>query len=247
METTWATFKTSPETVDLYTPQAVIAYVPTGMGAKGNTAIHQFYKSAEEWKINQVVHSTVKTTDRIIEEVEWTITLLTGKCTWLIPGLEPHQHVNKSVVLPAIISAVFEDNKIANVRFYWDQATVLRQLELIRHDQWPVCGKEQVDILRTPHLPPLHGLTLEEEKKKEPFKHDEQTMYMPGRIFGPVKPEDQVQRSIRSPHPIQPQRNIFTYEPPPTRPMVSHNPACLASSLKLSHDEGPNTPTPTRR
>lgn len=62
---------------------------------------------------------------------------------------------------------------------------------------------------------------------------------MPGRIFGPVDPKDQVRQPIRRAEPTAPApRNIFTYEPPSNRPLVAHTPNKLGSSFSFSHDEG---------
>jgi hypothetical protein len=62
---------------------------------------------------------------------------------------------------------------------------------------------------------------------------------VPGRIFGPVDPKDQVRQPIRRPEPTAPPpRNIFTYEPPAQKPLVAHNPNKLGSSFRFTHDEG---------
>jgi hypothetical protein len=65
------------------------------------------------------------------------------------------------------------------------------------------------------------------------------TIIVPGRIFGPVDPKDQVRQPIRRAEPTAPaSRNIFTYEPPSNRPLVAHTPNKLGSSFSFSHDEG---------
>lgn len=59
-----------------------------------------------------------------------------------------------------------------------------------------------------------------------------------GRIFGPVDPKDQVRPSIRRAEPDAPApRNIFTYEPPASRPMVAPTNK-LSSSFSFTHDDG---------
>ncbi|KAL0082700.1 hypothetical protein J3Q64DRAFT_1752779 [Phycomyces blakesleeanus] len=242
MDINWKIFKKSPETLDIYTADAVVTYVPTGMGAKGKASIREFFlqKGFGPHQLHETVHSSVSSYNKRIEEVEWNVTFDKDNCSWLVPGLEQYVS-NKSIVLPAVISAGFERNLISSIKVYWDQACVLQQLGLLQQPDWPiVSGKDQVNVLKSPTMPPLHGLSIESNETK----HDEQSTYMPGRVFGPVKPEDQVSRSVLNVHPIRPKRNIFTYEPPPTRPMVAHNPSILASSIKFSQEDGPNHGSP---
>lgn len=68
----------------------------------------------------------------------------------------------------------------------------------------------------------------------------------PGRVFGPVRPEDEVSRPVRR-NLQAPSRNIFAYEPPPERPSKAHDPHRLDASFSFAHDESspsPKTPTP---
>lgn len=65
------------------------------------------------------------------------------------------------------------------------------------------------------------------------------TCIVPGRIFGPVDPKDQVRQPIRRAEPTAPPpRNIFTYEPPAQKPLVAHNPNKLGSSFSFTHNDG---------
>ncbi|KAG0174751.1 hypothetical protein DFQ28_002393 [Apophysomyces sp. BC1034] len=236
MESTWSTYKTKPATASIYTEDAVIIYVPTGSGAKGSTQIRQFYLSPHfSEKVNRLkehVHNKVTCSNKIIEEVEWSVTFQTGECSWLIPGVDEHY---------LIISAIFQGNLIASIRIHWDQACILRQLRVITDkNKWPVRGVEQVDALRSlgsTQLNPFAAAPVEHKVQKH-----EQNTYMPGRIFGPVKPEDEVTRSVRRRDPNEVHRNIFTYEPPVPRPLVAHNPKRLNSSFSFGDE--PQTPEP---
>jgi hypothetical protein len=45
---------------------------------------------------------------------------------------------------------VFKDGKIRSIRVYWDQATVLKQLEIVgaRGRGWPITdGTSQIDLI----------------------------------------------------------------------------------------------------
>jgi hypothetical protein len=59
------------------------------------------------------------------------------------------------------------------------------------------------------------------------------------RIFGPVNPQDMVNRPVRRAEPTaRPSRNIFTYQPPEDRPLVKHDKSKLEASFSFAHDEG---------
>jgi hypothetical protein len=61
---------------------------------------------------------------------------------------------------------------------------------------------------------------------------------VPGRIFGPVDPKDQVRSPVRHAEPnAPPARNIFTYVPPAERPLVAPTNK-LNSSFSFTHDDG---------
>jgi hypothetical protein len=68
---------------------------------------------------------------------------------------------------------------------------------------------------------------------------------VPGRVFGPVHPDDQVRPGVRKPDPNAPNRNIFAYVPPEAKPLVAHQPNRLGSSFTLAHDEGIQMPLTT--
>ena len=48
---------------------------------------------------------------------------------WFLPGVPP---THKPVDIDIIVVVQFRDDKIACERIYWDQATVLRQVGLLR-------------------------------------------------------------------------------------------------------------------
>jgi carboxymethylenebutenolidase len=47
----------------------------------------------------------------------------------------------------------FQDGKIAREHIYWDQASVLVQLDVIKNDNLPVAGVETTRKLLDPSLP----------------------------------------------------------------------------------------------
>ncbi|KAI9317589.1 hypothetical protein BX666DRAFT_2026863 [Dichotomocladium elegans] len=250
MQSTWDTFKTKPATSSIYTDDAVVIYVPSGAGARGSAQIRRFFlqPSFKSTQIQEKVHATLFSKDRVMEELDWTVTFQGTECTWLVPTIDEGHLMNATIKLPVVVSAIFVDDKISTLRVYWDQASVLKQLRVIsERNKWPVRGEETIDALRTPNLVALNPFAPNDDlaapvspppsNKKKTYAID-----APGRAFGPVRPEDQVSQPIRK-NLQGPGRNIFTYEPPQPRPLVSTKPDRLGSSFTLNHDEGTKSTT----
>lgn len=90
MEATWATYKNKPSTSSIYTEDAVVIYVPSGAGARGNAQIRRFYLQPDfkAAQIQEQVHGTVISGNKVMEEVEWTITFHGSECNWLVPTVD---------------------------------------------------------------------------------------------------------------------------------------------------------------
>lgn len=75
-----------------------------------------------------------------------------GKMNPFLPGLEDNMYSGKRVEVPLIYSVTFSSQKIRAIRVFWDQATVLKQIDVIgiRGRGWPVYdGAEQSRLLRS--------------------------------------------------------------------------------------------------
>ncbi|KAI8073377.1 hypothetical protein BC940DRAFT_291179 [Gongronella butleri] len=248
MEETWSQYKIKPANSDLFAEDASIIYVPSGTTAQGRAAIRRMYLqsdfSQKTTSVNEVVHHQVKTGNRIIEEAEWILSFHHGTCSWLVPGIEEHQLANAMVKIPVVISAEFEDNLIRSVRYYWDQASVLKQLRLISdRNKLPVLGVEQVGVFTKQGVKVATSEDTTATKLPEKFNPGKNA-FVPGRVFGPVHPDDEVGRpKLRGAAATSvPQRNIFTYEPPEQKPLVAHDPKRLDSSFSFGHATSPTTP-----
>jgi carboxymethylenebutenolidase len=68
----------------------------------------------------------------------------------LLPGIKP---TGRKVVIPFVVVAGFEGDKIAYERIYWDQASVLAQVGALDKGTLPVTGAEQAARLLDPGLP----------------------------------------------------------------------------------------------
>lgn len=74
-----------------------------------------------------------------------------GKMNPFLPGLDDNMFSGKRVELPIVYIVLFSQDRIRDVRVFWDQATVLKQIEVIgaRGRGWPVYdGPEQSRLLK---------------------------------------------------------------------------------------------------
>ncbi|KAK4937969.1 hypothetical protein LTR10_021534 [Elasticomyces elasticus] len=95
------------------------------------------------------VISAVEGTNSLALEVETLLEFISGGGTYL-PGLE-NFIVDKIATIPTTHFVHFDaERKISQIRISWDQASLLRQAEVIgsRGNQWPVCdGKDQIRLI----------------------------------------------------------------------------------------------------
>lgn len=98
IEQTWNSFKNKRTAADLYSEDAVIMYVPTLVGVRGSAQIRKFFLSAQfSEKVNHVketVYNTLIGSNKLIEEVIWSIHFYSGECKWLVPHVEERFLVN---------------------------------------------------------------------------------------------------------------------------------------------------------
>ncbi|KAI8978154.1 hypothetical protein BDB01DRAFT_800945 [Pilobolus umbonatus] len=247
MEATWNSFKNKRTNTDLYTQDAVVIYVPSAVGVKGAAEIRKFYLNRQFSEKSVTVQETVYTTltggNKLMEEAVWCLQFKTDECKWLVPSIDGRLLMDATIRFPITTTVTFEEDKIASIRYFWDQACVLKQLTVISNKvNWPVAGSEQVGIFESPATYHLRGLNDEVAQLNIGRSQSEKTHhYLHGRVFGPVDPADQVKLPVRLPEPgAPPARNIFTYEPPSQRPLVAHQPNKLGSQFSFTHDDGSN-------
>ncbi|CAO3616793.1 unnamed protein product [Cunninghamella blakesleeana] len=228
MEETWDQYKIKPSNMSLYTEDATVTYVTSGAGAKSNTDIRRFYLnghfSKKSLTLIETVQNRVIASDKLMEELEWTITFHSDECSWLLPNLEGYNLLNVTIKIPVVFSVSFENNLIKTIRVYWDQASVLKQLKVIGdRNKWPIIGVEQVNIFHTPG--PITPTTSDKSQDEKAFS--------PGRIFTPDEPEYRPTKKYAH----KPPRDIFNHQEPEAKPMVAYNPR-IDPSFSLAHDDG---------
>ncbi|KAF9107731.1 hypothetical protein BGX27_008626 [Mortierella sp. AM989] len=152
----WETFRGNPASENLYLPDSHIVFLPTGAGAAGEQYVHEFFKSggySHPRKLlveEKVIHRTVGESSAV-DEVEVTVKFVSGSGGWLLPGVEPHHLEDLTITFPLVICASIAENRIASVRYVWDNASVLKMVKLIgsRHS-WPIVAETQIEALREP-------------------------------------------------------------------------------------------------
>ncbi|KAL8926835.1 MAG: hypothetical protein Q9208_002643 [Pyrenodesmia sp. 3 TL-2023] len=98
------------------------------------------------------VLSTVESENALCLEIETTIEFITGGGTYL-PGLDDNFLADQTVTLPIIHVVQFDaQQKIQQVRLFWDQGCLLKQMEVIgsRGKNWPIRdGKDHVKLIKS--------------------------------------------------------------------------------------------------
>ena len=87
--------------------------------------------------------------DRIVEESVFRFTHSLVR-DWLRPGVPP---TGKRIEVAAVGIIQFREGKIAHEHLYWDQASVLVQLDLVDEHTLPVAGVESARRLLDPSVP----------------------------------------------------------------------------------------------
>ncbi|KAG5188325.1 hypothetical protein JKP88DRAFT_27785 [Tribonema minus] len=75
---------------------------------------------------------------------------------WMLPGVDPSETNDRTVQVPFVAVITFKGDKLQSERIYWDQATVLKQLGLIKLDFVP--GKAEATKAADQSAVPSNGL-----------------------------------------------------------------------------------------
>lgn len=155
LNSTWQRFQASPSTQQLAS-DATLTYVTSCKQLQGpRDIINQLAINSKGFKQHKdevvAVHETI---DSLVVELVSSFAIdFEGKLNPLMPGFDDNMFAGKTVQVPMIQSVKFAQGgeKIQSIRVFWDQATVLKQIEVIgaRGRGWPVFdGIEQCRLLR---------------------------------------------------------------------------------------------------
>jgi carboxymethylenebutenolidase len=144
--------KNADAAIATMTEHPMLIHVPVGTGATGREPLRRFYKEIfipqlpADAELQLLTRSVAQ--NRLIDEFIFRFTH-TLQMDWLAPGIAP---TGRRLQVPHVGVIAFEDGKISAEHIYWDQATVLLQLGVLRGNL-PALGAEQADRLLNPDAP----------------------------------------------------------------------------------------------
>jgi carboxymethylenebutenolidase len=111
---------------------AYVNHVPVNSGGRGKEQLRPFYRDVfiPSWPDE---HESV-TTNRVIGDSQLVDEIRSSfvhsrRMDWFLPGVEP---THRKIVSDLVVVVQFRGDKIACERIYWDHASVLRQVGLLK-------------------------------------------------------------------------------------------------------------------
>jgi carboxymethylenebutenolidase len=154
------------KTMQTMVAEPYVNHIPTMTGGVGYEQLHRFYQHhfisrlPKDTKI--VSLSRTIGADRLVEELLFTFTHDT-EIDFLLPGIKP---TGNHVEIPMVAVVRFRGGKLYNEHIYWDQATALVQVGLLKKKKLPVAGIETAQKLLEESLP--SNTLMKRWKKSDP-------------------------------------------------------------------------------
>jgi carboxymethylenebutenolidase len=130
-------------TMTTMTEDPYVHHVPTLTGGRGYHGVYNFYKKhfigkmPKDFKVTKISRTVGK--DQVVDELIIKFTHDT-EIEYLLPGIAP---TGRYVEVPHVVVMKFKNNKISHEHIYWDQASVLAQIGILKPENLPVTGIEQ--------------------------------------------------------------------------------------------------------
>ena len=109
---------------------ASVNHVPVNTGGKGKDELRAFYRDVfiPSWPDDLVMTplNRVVGESQLVDELHLSFSH-SRRMDWFLPGVAP---TNRKVEIDMVVVVIFQGDKLAEERIYWDQATVLRQVGL---------------------------------------------------------------------------------------------------------------------
>ena len=143
LDTTLATMTSDPH----------INNIPTAIGGIGLEGVRHFYSTfilaGKFFPADTEMTLVSRTIDehQLVDEIIFKFTHTT-EIGWMLPNIAP---TGKRVEIPLVVIVGFSNGKVTHEHIYWDQASVLVQLELLNPAGLPIKGVEtanKMDELR---------------------------------------------------------------------------------------------------
>jgi len=107
---------------------ASVNHVPVNTGGKGKDELRAFYRDVfiPSWPDDLVMTplNRVVGDGQLVDELRLSFSH-SKRMDWFLPGVPP---TNRKIEIDMVVVVMFEGDKLATERIYWDQATVLRQI-----------------------------------------------------------------------------------------------------------------------
>ncbi len=119
---------------------AYVNHIPVMTGGYGKPALRDFYSREfipcmpPDTTLTPISRTFGE--DQVVDEMIFSFTH-TMEMPWILPGVPP---TNRHVEIPLVAIVHFRDDKIAHEHIYWDQASVLVQVGLLKPDGLPIHG-----------------------------------------------------------------------------------------------------------
>jgi len=111
---------------------AYVNHMPVNTGGRGKAALRVFYRDdfIPSWPddLQMTPVNRVIGVGQLVDELRVTCTH-SKPMPWLLPNLPP---TGKPIALDIVVVVQFRGDKLACERIYWDHATVLRQVGLLK-------------------------------------------------------------------------------------------------------------------
>ncbi|MBA4077189.1 MAG: carboxymethylenebutenolidase [Cyanobacteria bacterium PR.023] len=125
------------ETMETLCEDAVVTFVPTLTGGHGVNELKRFYKDFFKALSGDAQLTTISRTvnaNRVVDELVLSFTH-DRPMEFILPGVAPTQ---KKVTIPLVMLATFRLDKLSRLNVYWDQASVIMQIDILHDDDSPV-------------------------------------------------------------------------------------------------------------
>jgi carboxymethylenebutenolidase len=145
--------RNTEDTLATMVDDAYVNHIPVLTGGVGKDELREFYSKRfipqmpPDTEMTPVSRTIGK--DQLVDEMVFKFTH-TVRMDWMLPGVAP---TGKRVEVPLVAIVRFRDNKLAHEHIYWDQASVLVQIGLIKPARLPIAGIESAQKVLDPTLP----------------------------------------------------------------------------------------------
>ena len=126
------TIKDVEHTLATMVDDAYVNHMPVNTGGRGKAQLRAFYRDdfIPSWPadLQMTLTNRVLGQSQLVEELHLRFTH-SKRMNWFLPNVPP---THKVVDIDLVVVVQFRGDKLAAERIYWDHATVLRQVGLLK-------------------------------------------------------------------------------------------------------------------